>query len=178
MAWWRERLEELDSGTVPAEPRLRAVERQLLGRGISGSELSKLEDAWLPLLEPFPWGEQVAEGLRLRGGILFGIGARLLGGDLQDVADCEPAGSFWSLVDGARHCSDDQSRQFLLDEARKSTADLPQQKPRPAMRRMTVLAALAAHDVVRGKPLDAGGGLARVAVASAHLLRGSMPRAS
>jgi hypothetical protein len=43
------------------------------------------------------------------------------------------------------------------------------------MRRMTVLAALAAHDVLRGEELD-GGGLGRVSVASAHLLLGSMPR--
>jgi len=72
MAWWRERLEELDSDGAPAaEPRLRAVQSQLVSSGISGAELSKLEDAWLPLLEPFPWAEAAAEGLRLRGRLLF-----------------------------------------------------------------------------------------------------------
>ena len=34
LAWWRERLEELDQGMVPAEPRLRAVAEQLLPRGV------------------------------------------------------------------------------------------------------------------------------------------------
>src|SRR4051794_34282993 len=78
LAWWRERLEELDEGATPAEPRLRAISGQLLGRGIRGKDLARLEDAWLPLLEPFPWGEAQAEGLKLRGLILFGIGTRLL----------------------------------------------------------------------------------------------------
>ncbi|MFL6788570.1 MAG: hypothetical protein ACJ8FC_07915, partial [Sphingomicrobium sp.] len=115
---------------------------------------------------------------RLRGRILFGIGARLLGGDSKDEAECEPAGELWSLVDRARHCSDVRSRLLILDEARRSIAALPRRRPKPALRRMTVLAALAAHDVLRGKPLDAGGRLGRVVVASAHLLRGSIPRVS
>ncbi len=80
MAWWRERLEQLDKGAeAPAEPRLQAVATELLPRGISGQELSRLEDAWLPLLEPFPWGGAQAEALKLRGRILFGLGAQLLG---------------------------------------------------------------------------------------------------
>src|SRR5215208_2478523 len=103
LAWWRERLEELDAGAVPAEPRLSAIARQLIGRGVSGTELSQLEDAWLPLLEPFPWGDRAAEGLERRGRVLFAIGARLLGGDHEDA---EPAGALWSLVDGAHNCSD------------------------------------------------------------------------
>ena len=79
MAWWRERLGELDqSEAVPAEPTLQAVSAELLPRGVTGPELSTLEDAWLPLLAPFPWNEAVAEGLKLRGRILFGIGVRLV----------------------------------------------------------------------------------------------------
>src|SRR5207248_10486220 len=96
------------------EPRLSAIARQLLGRGITGAELSRLEDAWLRLLEPFPWGDEAAEGLRLRGRILFGIGARLLGGEPQHA---EAAGALWSVVDGAIHCSDQPSREFLLQHA-------------------------------------------------------------
>jgi phytoene synthase len=167
LAWWRERLEELDSGKpAPGEPRLSAIVRQLIGRGISGKELSQLEDAWLPLLEPFPWGEPQAEGLRLRGRLLFGIGARLLGGEREDA---EAAGAFWSLVDGAAHCSDALSREFLLREARAALAELPPKLPRE-MRPLTVLTALAAHDVLRS------GRLLRVRVALAHRLRGAIPR--
>ena len=174
LAWWRERLEELDQGAAPpAEPRLQAVHAELLPRGISGAELSKFEDAWLPLLDPLPWGEPVVEGLKLRGRILFGIGARLLG---RDAEDGEAAGALWSLVDGARHCSDVYSRIFLLEKARAAIKELPHQRPHKDLRPMTVLAALAAHDALRNKPLDVGGGFGRLTVASLHLIRGSLPR--
>ena len=166
MAWWRERLEEMDCGLdAAAEPRLRAIARQLVERGISGLELSKLEDAWLPLLEPFPWGESAADGLRLRGRLLFGIGASLLGGDAKDA---EAAGAFWSLVDGATHCSDADSRHFLCGAARTALDEVPARLP-VAIRPLTILAALAAYD------LRPGGRLGRVGVAMAHRLRGTIP---
>ena len=173
LAWWRERLDELDKGS-PAEPRLRAVGRELLSRGVRGVDLSQLEDGWLPLLEDFPWSEAQAEGLKLRGRILFGIGARLLSGESEDT---EAAGALWSLVDGARHCSDVHSRMFLLEEARKAVADLPRNKPPRFLRRLTGLAAIAAHDVIRNKPLalaepDAGRGMAAIL----HYMRGVLPR--
>jgi phytoene synthase len=54
LAWWRERLDELDEGTrAPAEPRLQAVERELLPRGISGHDIAGLEEGWLRLFDPF-----------------------------------------------------------------------------------------------------------------------------
>ena len=166
LAWWRERLEELDAGKdAPAEPRLQAVARALLPQGVTGKELSELEDAWLSLLQPFAWGEAQALGFRLRGRILFGIGARLLDGDPKDA---ETAGELWSLADGAQHCSDPASREFLLAEARE--AALLVKAPR-ALRPLTVVAALAAHDLGRG-----AGGARRVSAALAHRLRGTFPR--
>ena len=174
LAWWRERLEELDQGDpAPAEPRLKTVSKHLIPLGISGIELSELETCWLPMLEDFPWRQPVAEGFRRRGRILFGVGAKILGWHSEDV---NAAGALWSLVDGARHCSDFYSRTFLLGEARQAIEQLPRHKPPRAVRGMTVLAALAAHDVLRDKPLDLGGGLGRVVVASLHQLRGSLPR--
>jgi len=175
LAWWRERLEDLDQGaSAPAEPRLRAVEQELLPLGLSGSALSKLEDAWLPLLEDFPWKNEQAEGLKHRGRILFGIGARLLAGEPHDA---EAPGALWSLVDGARHCTDVHSRMFLLDEARKAIAELPPNRPPKSLRRLTGLAAIAAHDVLRNKPLglaepDPGRGMA----ALLHYMLGVLPR--
>ena len=100
---------------APAEPRLRAVESELLPLGVTGRTLSTLEDAWLPLLGDFPWKDEQAEGLKLRGRILFGIGATLLSGYPEDA---EAPGALWSLVDGARHCTDVHSRMFLLAEDR------------------------------------------------------------
>ena len=175
MAWWREQLEALDAGlNAPAEPRLQAVQTELLHRGVSGGELSMLEDGWLPLLASFPWSEQVASGLKLRGRLLFGVGARLLGGDPEDA---EAAGALWSLVDGARHCSDVHSRMLLLEKARKSIGELPTPRPPKFLRRLTGLAAMAAHDVMRNRPLDlpyydAGRGMA----AFLHYTRGTLPR--
>jgi phytoene synthase len=174
LAWWRERLEELDLGKEPlAEPRLQSVVAGLLPRGVTGRELSSLEHAWLPLLEPFPWGDRQAEAIRLRGRILFGIGAHLLD---WDRAEAEPAGALWSLVDGAAHCSDVHSRMFLLDQARKMIRDLPGPRPPRRARGLTVLAALAGHEALRNKPLDVGRDWGRVAVATIHGLRGSFPR--
>lgn len=167
MAWWRERLEELDAGRLPPdEPRLRNVSKELIQRGISGLELSKLEDAWLPMLDPFPWGDAAVEGFRERGRILFGIGARLLG---ADSSAAEAAGALWSLSDGAQHCSDAASREALCKAARMAVDQVPRMLPSD-IRPLTVVAALTAYD------LRPGGRLGRVGVALAHRLRGTVPR--
>ena len=168
MAWWRERLEELDQGgPPPAEPRLQAVARALLPRGVSGKSLSQLEDGWLPLLQPFPWGVEIAQGLALRGRQLFGIGAQLLGGA---PSEAEAAGALWSLADGGRHCSDPASRAMLEREARSALAGLARKTSR-RLRPMTVLAAVAAADLLSGdKPL------ARLAAALRHRAFGTFSR--
>jgi len=166
LAWWRERLEELDAGVPPpSEPRLSAIARQLLGRGISGGELSQLEQGWLPLLQPFPWGEAQAEALRLRGCLLFGIGARLLGGKPEDA---EAAGAFWSLVEGALHCSNAESRQLLFAAA--EAVPHPPKAPQ-ILRPLTVLAAVAVSAV-----RDPSSGVARGLAAIRHRATGRFAR--
>jgi phytoene synthase len=170
LAWWRERLEELDMGaTPPAEPRLQAVASELLPRGISGRELSALEDCWLPLLKPFPWSDPVANALRRRGEILFGIGARLLGRQSQEA---EPFGSVWSLVDGARHCTDRRSREFLIARARSAMAELPGRRVPGELRPLTMSAAFAGYDALN----NGRGGWRRVASALRHSMFGRFPR--
>jgi len=133
--------------------------------GVTGKELSQLEDAWLPLLQAFPWGDEQAEGLQLRGRLLFGIGAQLLGGE---ATDAETAGALWSLVDGAHHCSNRESRDTLLEHARRVAAALPSGTPTP-LRALTVLGALAASD------LKSSGGLGRAAAALTHRIVGRFP---
>ena len=165
LAWWRERLEELDEETVSAEPRLIVVQQQLVRRGITGAELSTLENAWRPLLDAFPWGETTIDGLKERGRILFGIGARLLGAEPKDA---ESAGVLWSLADGAKNCSDADSRANLCVAARASIAEVPARLP-PNIRSLTILSALAAYD------LRPGGRLGRVGAALAHRYLGSIP---
>ena len=174
LAWWRERLDQLgETDLVPAEPRLQAIVAELLRRGITGSELSRLEDGWLSLLEPFPWSEAQAEALRFRGRILFGIGARLLD---EYPSDAEAAGALWSLVDGARHCSDPESRSFLLAEARKAVSEYPASRPPKGLRRLTALAAIAARDALRNDPSLSRAYWGRPVAALVHHLRGTLPR--
>jgi len=132
---------------------------------VAGEELSGLEDAWLPLLDSFPWAEAQVEGLRLRGRILFGVGAQLLGGDASEV---ETAGELWSLVDGARHCSDEASRTNLLDKAAGIEV---RGRIHRKLRALTVLAALAVPNV-----RDPSSGVARGLAATHHRLTGKIPR--
>ena len=164
LAWWRERLEELDQGNeAPAELRLQAVASDLVVRGITGGELSGLEDAWLPLLQSFPWGNAQVGGLKLRGRILFGVGARLLG---ARPSDSETAGELWSLADAARNCSDTDTSTMLLREA---PVLAPSRAP-TGVRPLTILAALAAHDLLVG-----GGQVRRGLAALRHRYRGTFP---
>ena len=167
LAWWREALQRLDHSSPPSEPRLQAVADLLLPRGVSGAELAKLENCWAALLEPFPWTVLTAELIRVRGRILFSIGARLLD---EKGAEIEDAGAIWSLVDVARHCSDPPSREMLLGEARKSIAELGTQTPSRNLRALTVIAAVAAHDALGGSSLGRG------VVALIHTLTGRFPR--
>lgn len=165
LAWWRDRLADLDTEGPPAgEPRLSAINRNLMPV-TNGATLSMVADAWLPLLDPFPWGDEVADGLRRRGHLLFGIGAQILRAPAEGA---EAAGALWSLADGAFHCSDGQSRRFLLDEAFAAIADVPRRLLRD-VRPLTVLAALAANDVLGRSKLQ------RVAAAVAHRARGTIP---
>jgi 15-cis-phytoene synthase len=90
----------------------------------------------------------------------------LLGGNPEYA---EAAGAFWSLIDGAAHCSDAPSREFLLREARAALAELPPKMPRQ-IRPLTVLTAVAVHDALRS------GRLTRVGAALGHRLRGTIPR--
>lgn len=83
LAWWRERLEELDQGEVPAEPRLMAAARELLPRGIRGADLAQLEEGWAALLEEQP-DDQLVVG---RGPRLFGLAARLLRAEASGTLD-------------------------------------------------------------------------------------------
>jgi hypothetical protein len=152
LAWWRERLEELDKGTEPPpERRLQAVAVDLIPEGVSGTELAQLEYCWLALLNPFPWDDLVADAIALRGAILFGIGARLLG---RAGAEGEPFGVVWSLADVARHCSDPPSRAFLIERAKSAIAKLPQRRIPIELQPLTMIVARRAYDLLHG---DRGG---------------------
>lgn len=165
LAWWRDRLSELYVDIpVPEEPRMQAADEHL-HEFTNGDVLATIAESWMPLLQPFPWDEDVANGLRRRGEELFWVGSRILG---HDQPDAYAAGALWSLVDAAHHCTDGQSRTFLLDEAGKALAGLSGRAPR-RVRPLTVLSALAGADLL---------GRNRGMAALTHRLTGAFPRHS
>jgi 15-cis-phytoene synthase len=174
LAWWRERLDELDDGTgAPAEPRLQAVERELLPRGISGNDIAGLEEGWLRLFDPFPWGIDTSEAIWLRGNLLFGLGARVLGDPGEQIQE---AGGLWALVDVARHLSDAGSREMLLSQARAFARGLAGSRFVSKVRPLSMLTALAMRDCKRSEPFEAEGSPRRVAAMLRHRFSGRLPR--
>lgn len=174
LAWWRERLEELDGGApAPSEPRLQAVENELLPRGVTGGDCAALEGGWLRLFDPFPWTIETSEAIWFRGNLLFGLGARVLG---QADEPIQAAGGLWALVDAARHCSDAESRTMLLGQARTFARGLGGVRFATALRPLSMLAAVAVRDCVRGEPFEAEGAPGRAATMLRHRLTGRIPR--
>ncbi len=138
LAWWRERLEELDAGKAPAEPRLQAAALELLPRGLTGGELAQLEEGWGAMLYDPPDGALLTE----RGTRLFQLGARLLGVPFDD-ATIGAAGRLFAGVEAAR-------RGFL--ELPSGSAGPGGIRIAARTRPLTALAALAARDLRRGGP--------------------------
>ena len=135
LAWWRERLQELDEGKVPAEPRLQAAATELLPRGLAGGELAELEAGWAELIAERPDSEIAFQ----RGVTLFGLAARLLGADAPDLGTA-----------GRLYAAGSWQRRSLSVPGEILVAELPL-VPR-ALRPLTALAALAKRDLARTEP--------------------------
>lgn len=94
LAWWRERLAELDAGLVPAQPVLRALAADVVPRGVGGAALAGFEDVWLALLQ-----DDVARHVALRGDA---VGAALATLSLADVHEGTLLGRAWAAGEAAR----------------------------------------------------------------------------
>jgi phytoene synthase len=172
LAWWRERLEELDQGkAAPPELRLQAVERELRPRGIAGAGLAALEGGWLSLFDPFPWTVETSEAIWFRGRSLFWLGARVLGRPDEAI---QSAGGVWALVDAARHCSDMPSRAMLINQARTFARGLADVRFAWRLRPLSMLTALAVRDLRRGEPFEPEGTPGRAAAMLGHRLSGRL----
>ncbi|WP_439546004.1 squalene/phytoene synthase family protein [Sandarakinorhabdus sp.] len=139
LAWWRERLEELDEGRAPAQPLLLALRDHALPV-LRGAELAGLEDRWLALIGSDAVPAAHVEG----GGLLFALAARLLAG--EESAD--EGGN----EGGARALG----RAWVLGE--------PAVRVAAPLRPLSGLVALSARDAARsraGLPREARGSLAR-----------------
>jgi phytoene synthase len=145
LAWWRDSLVALDREKAPAEPVLQEVAQHVLAHGVSGAELSEMEEGWAVLLsQDRLTPDELARYGAGRGGLLFRHSAAILGGAL--TAEMEQAGAGWALVDLARH-----SNREDAESAMKAAAERLQPVRWPArLRPLGMLAALSARDVERG----------------------------
>ena len=153
LAWWRERLEELDQAPPPAEPRLQGVAQELLGRGIIGARLAELEAGWAALLQPEVDAAAVAE----RGALLFAIGGDLLGAADERLGD---AGALYALASVGR-----RGVPELFEPARGYLQRVSGHRFARRVRPLTMLASAAARDLSREEP---EGSRARAAAMLAH----------
>ena len=174
LAWWRERLEELDGGAhAPAEPRLRAAAELLLPRGVRGRDLAALEAGWVRMFDPFPWDVGTSEAIWFRGRLLFALAAKLLGRTGDDI---EEAGGLWALADAARHCSDSMSRTMLIGQGHAFARGLARLRFASALRPLSMLAAIAARDCQRGDPFEPEATPRRAAAMLRHRLTGRLAK--
>jgi phytoene synthase len=174
LAWWRERLEELDDdGTAPAEPRLQQAAAELIPRGVTGRELAALESGWPRMFDPFPWTVQTSEAIWFRGNLLYNLGARVVGRADERI---QGAGGLWTLVDAARHCSDPQSRAMLIAQARSFARGLAGVRFPGPLRPLSMLTVLAIRDCRRGEPFEREGTPGRAAAMLRHRFSGRLPK--
>lgn len=95
LAWWRERLEALHAGVVPAEPVLQAIAAARL----NGAALVPIVDGWEVLIEERLDREALGRFAAGRGTLFVAAG----GGSGDPLA---AAGQGWALADLARHLGD------------------------------------------------------------------------
>jgi phytoene synthase len=163
LAWWREAMERLDNAPPPAEPVLQALAAHVLPAGITGAELSLMEEGWLMLLsDEALTDDELARYAALRGGLLFALTARLLGDAEFPVAR---AGEVWALADLARHSRRAEEIKFPPPES--------QVKWPGKLRPLGMLAMLARRDLERiGKEPERQGSPARMLRMVRHRISG------
>jgi len=104
LAWWREQLAKLDTAPPPAMPVLEALATDVVPLGVSGTALAGIVDGWDVLIEEEALDDDALNRFATdRGGRLFTLAAKLLGGDAVRAGR---AGQGWALFDLARQQSD------------------------------------------------------------------------
>ena len=131
LTWWREALERLDTAPPPAEPTLEAVATRILPLGITGADLSRLEEGWACAAD-----DDDRQGHEARGRVLFDLTARLLG-QPADAGQLS-AGEGWALIDLAHRTGN------------SAAPDIPDLRWPPRLRPLGMLAVLARDDALHG----------------------------
>jgi phytoene synthase len=171
LAWWRDSLEKLDHSKAPAEPVLQAVAAEILPAGVTGAELSGLEEGWTLLLGQDPLTpSELATYATARGALLFSHSARLLGSEADEAM--ARAGEGWALMDLARH-SNPVDAEAAVGAARERFARLTRLRWPSALRPLGMLARLAGRDAERGlADLEPHGAPPRIWIMMRHRITG------
>ena len=164
LAWWRERLEQLDHAPPPAAPALQAASEHLLPLGIEGADVAKLEDGWATLLDE----EADADRIAARGAQLFRLAGRILGGEDEKLGD---AGALYALVSVGR-----RGVPQLINEAKAPAGRLARYRFPRSLRPLSALARLAARDLEKGEPFEPEGSPPRLAAIMRHRWSGVVTR--
>jgi phytoene synthase len=169
LAWWRDALEALDRSPPPAEPMLQALAEHVIPSGVTGSQLSQMEEGWTLLLSQDPLTPaDLGRYAAARGGLLFRYSGAVLG--RQSNGEMEQAGEGWALADLARH-SNATDAAAALEGAKERLSD-PPRCPSP-LRPLGMLAALARRDAERGlKALEPHGAPKRMLLMLRHRITG------
>ncbi|MEN2708663.1 squalene/phytoene synthase family protein [Sphingomonas sp. NPDC092331] len=115
LAWWREALERLDRAPAPAEPVLRALEAEVLRRGVTGASLVPIVHGWEVLVEEATLDADAMRRFAEGRGQLFVAAGRLLGGGNDPLP---AAGQGWALADLAHNLQAEEERAMARNLAR------------------------------------------------------------
>ena len=105
LAWWRERLESLDRGEVPAQPLLQMLAREVVPRGVTGARLAQFEDAWRGMLAGPPGNTALALHIAARAHAVFGTAVDLIGSSIgiaENALIVDTFGLAWAAGEAAR----------------------------------------------------------------------------
>ncbi len=168
LAWWRDSLDKLDREKAPAEPVLQEVAEHVLPSGVSGADLSAMEEGWSVLLSHDPLtDDELARYAAGRGALLFRYSGAMLGE--QPSPELQRAGEAWALVDLARHSNAVDAASAMAAAAER----LERIRWPSRLRPLGMLAALAERDVQRGlDQLEPQGAPARMLRMLRHRLSG------
>jgi len=160
LAWWRDQLEALDRGPPPAEPRLEAIARELVSRGISGGNIAEIEVGWAALLDQPPDFSNVMS----RGATLFELSGQLLGANDPFLSS---AGRMFAFMTAERLGYEPPQDLTPPDFTPLIGHSMPRR-----IRCVTALARLAVRDFRHGAPFETEGTRGRALEVLAHLWSG------
>lgn len=139
LAWWRERLEGLDTGPPPAEPVLLGI----AASGVPGASLTPIVDGWEVLIEERLDGDALARFGAGRGALFVAAG-KAMGAVGDPLAE---AGQGWALADLARHLGEPGEAAEALAMAAPLLAAATAARWSREGRSLGAMAHLARHDL-------------------------------